>query len=1115
MIRNKTLFLGLSLVIFLLVAISFGVNYLLNRQEMMAHLNYKSDLLYAAFHSKVESKIENLLMQGVSLANAEAIRDLLAEANRVVTAEGGGEGGEASAQLRQQLYRQVEPLWRDSVNRFGSGHLCFYLAEDGGSFLRIAAPQQFGQPPLREHGASGGDFGVTTGFEIGHTFFGLRSTVPVMVDDPFTGASEYVATVEVGTAFDPILEGMERNYAAEVAVILNQEKEKGGDAHRIAIASNPGVEEILEQLHLTPQQMVEQNEVQLLPWRGSRHAVALWPLRGLALTQEQEQSAPGVVIFWWDIAAEEDLLRHNLQVNLLYLAIAFILMELLLFFGFKYGTRFLRLQVEMQGNELLRQRENERRLNQESHTLQLTYARAINTISYLLNKESNSQKILDGITSLLGSTLKVERMAIYDVQLLAGEIKLLSLWKDPEEDIPQVPQQFQVSRFPHILSWMQRNNGWIESHHLAPHALLQEDGCIELFHQKFAMKSLLWIPFHNHGEGQGFKLATFNHFSRDRSWHKSKLQFLLEMMQLVSTGLTKIEWLSERTAMLADLELAATAFDTFEAIVITDSNGNIMRVNDSFTRITGYPLAEVVGRNMRLLGSGRHNNEFFRKMWQQLVAVGEWQGEIWNRRKNGEIYPQLSTISRVEDERGEAVRYVGNFIDISEQKRAEEVIHHQANYDALTDLPNRRLFLDYFQENLLRMAREGRYGALLLLDLDHFKNLNDTLGHSVGDRLLMLVSDRLSEHLRGNDGLSRQGGDEFVILLTDLGTSREEAEDQARKVAEKLLKVISEPYTIDQATLNINTSIGIALFPDGDEEVDELMKFADLAMYRAKERGRNGVELFEASLRENLVQRMEVERELRHALQAGDQFHLLWQPQVAADGTLVGAEGLIRWDHPEKGIISPGLFIPISEETGQILAIGDWVIAECCRLLARWLGEGLLQQIETISINISPRQFFQHNFSHQLLEVFEQYAIPHEKVCLELTEGLFISDTESAINKMAFLNQRGFRFSVDDFGTGYSSLLYLKKLPLAELKIDQSFVRDLTDDGSDAAIVQTIIAMSKTLGLSVVAEGVETREQLEFLEQHHCDIYQGYHFSRPLAVDDFEAVLRRGRIEME
>ena len=555
----------------------------------------------------------------------------------------------------------------------------------------------------------------------------------------------------------------------------------------------------------------------------------------------------------------------------------------------------------------------------------------------------------------------------------------------------------------------------------------------------------------------------------------------------------------------ADLRVAAIAFETDEGMLLTDAHGTIIKVNQAFTRITGYEADEAVGNKPSMLKSGLQDDLFYKRMWESLHRDYKWQGEIWNRRKNGEIYPEWLNITAVTGSSGAVTNYVGAFVDFTERKRAESEIHLLAFYDPLTQLPNRRLLLDRLRQAVVTIARNPSGGALLFIDLDNFKTLNDTRGHGVGDQMLIEVARRLQACVREGDTLSRFGGDEFVLLLEGLSEDTTQAAVQAQGVGEKVLEVLRQPYMLADSEFHSSSSVGVTLFFDYIEKLDELLKQADTAMYEAKKSGRNTLRFFDPVMQDELEARAQLEIGLRNALR-NHEFELYYQMQIGHAGNVQGAEVLLRWMSPARGMVSPLQFIPLAEETGLIIPIGAWVLESACHQLKAWEADAGTCDLQ-LAVNVSSRQFRQSDFVAQVCEIIGRIGINPQRLKLELTESIVLDNVDDTIAKMQALRQLGISFSLDDFGTGYSSLAYLTQLPLKQLKIDQSFVRNIGIKDSDATIIQTIIGMAANLGMDVIAEGVESAEQRDFLEANGCLYFQGYLFGKPVPIEEFEAML--------
>ncbi len=580
-----------------------------------------------------------------------------------------------------------------------------------------------------------------------------------------------------------------------------------------------------------------------------------------------------------------------------------------------------------------------------------------------------------------------------------------------------------------------------------------------------------------------------------------KLEFDTEGLPLKLQGTFQDITVSKQAeAELRKLTLAVE--QSPNSIVITDTDANIEYVNENFVKLTGYSRDEVIGKNPRILQSGRTSKAIYRDMWAHLARGEAWQGELYNKRKDGSEYIESVQISPVRQADGQISHYLAIKENISEKKNAEARIERLAHFDQLTGLPNRSLMNDRFKY-ALSLAQRGREPlAVMFLDLDRFKNINDTLGHSIGDRLLMEVGRRIKSTLREEDTVSRLGGDEFMLILhaTDA--------DGAAYVANKLLEAVSQPCLIEEYELSSTASIGIAIYPDDGEDFETLSRNADAAMYRVKQGGRNNFRFYTAEMQTHSARTLQLANALRHALERNE-LQLHYQPQLSIqDGHIIGAEALLRWQHPELGIISPAEFIPIAEDSGQIIPIGEWVLRTAAKQLKDWMDSGLPPMV--MAVNLSSVQFRQANIVELVSCILDEVGLPHQYLELELTEAVAMDDPLAAIEVMDRLYAIGIRMSIDDFGTGYSSLSYLKKFKVYKLKIDQSFVRDITDDPDDKAIVSAIINMASSLGIRTIAEGVESAGQLAFLRLQGCDEVQGYYFSKPLTAEQFEAFIKTG-----
>lgn len=564
--------------------------------------------------------------------------------------------------------------------------------------------------------------------------------------------------------------------------------------------------------------------------------------------------------------------------------------------------------------------------------------------------------------------------------------------------------------------------------------------------------------------------------------------------------------ITDRKQAERDLHIAACTFESQEGIFITDANWKILKVNQAFTRITGFTAEDMLGKRPPVYKSDEQDSAFFQRIFDSLKEKHFWNGELWSRRRNGEAFPQMLTLTAIMEGQ-EISNYVASFTDISLSKSYEADIRKLAFYDSLTQLPNRRLLMDRLEHLISVRQRNSSHSAIFFIDLDNFKNLNDTRGHDAGDLLLIETAKRLSSCIRESDTVGRLGGDEFVVILEELSADRKEAIIQADKISEKVRQILSEPYQIADFEHHGSSSIGVCLFQGDEITVKDLFKRADTAMYEAKTAGRNTVRFFDPAMQAILLVRMLLESNLRLAL-SQNQFQLYYQVQVNADGKFLGAEALIRWWHPDRGFISPAEFIPLAEETGLIIPIGQWVLETACAQLKQWEKSATTSNL-SLAVNVSAKQFQLTSFVETLSEIVARHQINPALLKIELTESAILDNIDATTEKMRELKKLGIAFSMDDFGTGYSSLAYLQRLPLNQLKIDQSFVRDLSHDENDATIVRAIIALGINLGLNVIAEGVETSAQRAFLIKHSCTAFQGYLFSKPLPMEEFMCLLEQ------
>ena len=592
---------------------------------------------------------------------------------------------------------------------------------------------------------------------------------------------------------------------------------------------------------------------------------------------------------------------------------------------------------------------------------------------------------------------------------------------------------------------------------------------------------------------------------RSHGEEQKNLNILLKLHRLDKPDDMGSHWfaaisdVSSMHRLTEELRVKSAAIEnTLEGVLITKANGQICFVNSAFEKTTGFTLKQVQGKNPSILQSGKHTSTFYQEMWQAIAREGHWRGEVWNRRASGEIFPEWISISTVFDDERKPAYYVGVFSDITIEERMRERLHKLAYYDATTDLPNRHLFMDRLNQAIADSRRNNRQFALLFIDLDRFKNINDTLGHSTGDHLLVEVSRRITASLREVDTVARMGGDEFMILL-----SNTDAEKDSQIVARKLLATMADPFDLDGRQYHISASIGISHFPADGTTAEDIIRHADIAMYQAKEHGRNTYHCYTQSFDEKQVVHLDLENDLRHAVRL-ESLELYYQPQQdLASGNWSGVEALLRWNHPERGLIPTIDFIRIAEETGLIVEIGYWVLRRACQQFLSWRRSGL--DVGCVSVNLSPHQFLQSNLIERMRDILGETGMPPDCLGVEVTESAAMPNFQYSVRTLVALREMGVTIYIDDFGTGFSSLSHLRHLPIDVLKIDRAFVSETPGNGDDVAIVRAIIAMARTMNLRIVAEGIETAEQLAFLRQEGCHAGQGYLLSRPIAP---EAILR-------
>jgi diguanylate cyclase (GGDEF)-like protein/PAS domain S-box-containing protein len=719
---------------------------------------------------------------------------------------------------------------------------------------------------------------------------------------------------------------------------------------------------------------------------------------------------------------------------------------------------------------------------------------AVSFCSSLLLRAERLDQVINTVVERLGQAAEVSRTSVFENSVDAGGELLCNLRYEwvAKGISPQIDNPWQQNsiyraggfeRWPEVLGSHQIIAGPVRDLPPRERAVLSQGD----------IKSTLVAPIFIDGGWWGF--ISFDDCEQEREWSVHEVGALLAAASVIASAIQRRQGEKRQRQ-------AATMFEnTIQGVVITDRNGNIEAVNQAFTDITGYSEAEVLGQNPRILNSGRHSKEFYAELWQAVLANGRWRGEIWNRRKNGEVYPELLTISTVKDQNNAILNYIAVFSDISEIKEAQRQLDYLANHDPLTELPNRRLFQEVLDHTISHSRGGPQMVGVLVFDLDRFKQINDSLGHPIGDTLLQEVAKRLQHSLRRGDMLARLGGDQFALLVEAVHDAQ-----QLGKIARQLLDALaSRPVAIQGHEFYTTASVGIALWPDDGKDVQKLIRNAESAMYQAKEQGRNTYHYYSAELTASSFERLLMETHLRQAVDRNE-LVLHYQPQVLLEsGAIVGAEALIRWQHPELGPISPGKFIPVAEESGLIVPIGAWVLRTACRQAKQWRDAGL--PLQSISVNIAGPQFERAEFVGTVRQALDETGLEPEMLELEITETFISRRIDHALAVLEELRRLGVKLAIDDFGTGYSSMMYLKRLPIDKLKIDRSFIHGLPDDQEDVAIAKAIIALGKSMDFIVIAEGIETPEQQAFLLREACDQGQGFLHSRPIPAEDFERLM--------
>lgn len=743
---------------------------------------------------------------------------------------------------------------------------------------------------------------------------------------------------------------------------------------------------------------------------------------------------------------------------------------------------------------------------------QLSFANALNRIAEAILVNDDTNIILENMARIIGETLGLDRALIYDAQIRPNVAYGLCEWDNPGiSGIFPTRNNWSLDLFKNCVKFLMEQRIWFASHVDDVHPLIIEDNTAELLHKHMGTQSVLYYPFSIRPDG--FYLLIFHQLSHRRRWREEETEFVNAVAKQVEIAIQKIRLIEEQRmneqVIWEEKERALVTLQSIgDAVITTDAAGKVEYLNPVAEDLTGWKNTDAKGRP--LMQVFNIINEITGEPTENPVVKCIREGRIIGLanhtaliHRNGHSFAIEDSASPIRNRRGEIIGAILVFHDVSEKRSLLKQMIHQAYHDPLTGLPNRILFNDRLSLALAQAHRNKEMLAVLFLDLDYFKLVNDTLGHAVGDKVLKEVTGKISACLRESDTVARLGGDEFTILLPRICN-----EEDAARVARKINQAFQQPWVFDEKEFYITVSIGIALYPNDGEDAETLLRHADTAMYRAKDQGRNGYQLYTAAMNDKIMERLTLENSLRQAIKRNE-FTVFYQPQVnIGTGQITGLEALIRWQHPERGIVSPAEFIPLAEETGLIVPIGEWVLKTACMQNKTWQEAGL--QPVRVTVNLSARQFQQQNLVGIITQVLEETGLDSRWLELEITESALMQDLDFTIGLLYDLREMGVRISVDDFGTGYSSLNYLKRFPINALKIDRAFVRDITTNPEDAAIVSAIIVLAQNLNLELVAEGVETEEQLTFLKCRRCSEMQGYLFSKPRPAHEIEEVLKKG-----
>jgi len=1081
-IKKYRFFLILSLLIAIIDGSFVGLTYYQAKHNLHLDEQQKAINHFAAFDIAYQATQENMAQVANIVANTSSYQSLFLKGKQAVELEGGGAGGEKAKQARKELHDAISQNWQQFTAKFDARQLHFHLGPGSTSFLRAHKPQKFGDnmDNIRHTIVDTNKLHQPImGFETGRVYSGIRGTSPVSIINE-AGKYQHLGTVEAGASFALVLNNLIAQSNINAAVLLSEEhlrKNVWPDYLEQRLLETPAINGlVLEQttnkqvipltkLSIDTEHSQIKNsdiDIQIINLNGHSYLYATKPLRDYLGTKNPAEPDAGQIVIWQDISENYALFNHHFKINVFYALAAFLVLEILVFIALRIISSRLNKTIQHKTFEL----------NSRNHVLeQLAHGTPLNTIL-----ESLIHIIEEEIPSALCSVLLLDNDGKH--LSLGAAPSLPKFYNDAIEGI-EIGKDvascgtaaFTKKRV--IVEDIQSHPYWAPYKDLAAKANLAS----------------CWSePIMAH---DGKVLGTF------AIYHSTAISPQVNDSRLIKSIIQVITIVIERKKSDEKLQLLSRIYDqTHEGITITDTDGKIIDVNPTFCKITGYERNEVLGQNSSILSSGKQSHEFYTEMWNTLNQVGYWQGEVWNRKKSGEIYAELLTISSIQDEEDKTTHHVGLFSDITLNKEQQKALEFMAHYDVLTQLPNRSLFVDRFNQAIAHSKRTDTLLAICFLDLDEFKPVNDTYGHDVGDQLLIQVAERIKDSIRQEDTVSRQGGDEFAILLSDIDTPF-----KGEQMLQRLINAIAQPYFINNNSISISASVGVTLYPIDNADLDTLLRHADQAMYQAKSAGKNRFQLFNAEHDQQSILKQNRLLDIEKAMDSNE-FNLYYQPKVnMKTGEVFGVEALIRWIHPEKGIIAPLDFLPVIEGTELEVQLGNWVIKQALKQLDIWDQQGIKLEV---SVNISSNHLQSSTFFAHLDTALSNYPSINSKLLqLEILESSALGDLAAISNIIRTCQDvLGVNVALDDFGTGYSSLTHLRNLPANTIKIDQTFVRDILDDPNDFSIIDGIVGLAESFNRDIIAEGVETTEHGLMLLLMGCDQAQGYGISRPIPAND-------------